>query len=80
MRQRDFERIAGAIKAARDSACLAAPHAADAVTDLMDSLAGSMADTLARQNGRFNRVRFLHGCGVSEKYLKKDLTRLGVLL
>lgn len=80
MRKRDFEAIAGAVKSARDSLCLSSPDAPSAVNPAFDSMARQLADTLARQSARFNRVRFLHGCGVSEESLKKACNFPGALI
>jgi hypothetical protein len=81
MRKRDFEAIAGAVKRARDSlASSLSPVEASAASAKLDSLAFALADVCQRQSARFQRMRFLNDCGVSAENIKKDLTRLGVVL
>lgn len=76
MRQTQFQQIARAIADARQaSAPMGAGSALAAHSRIFDSLSREIADTLATQSGRFNRVRFLNGCGVSGESLKKGLTR-----
>ena len=74
MRKSQFEQIARALHDARGASAPSADSAARAHSAIFDSLCRSIADTLAGESGRFNRVRFLHACGVSGESLKKDLT------
>ena len=60
MTKKDFEKIAGAIKDARDAVCVSHPMQAR----IFDSLSRTIADVCATTNPRFQRMRFLTACGV----------------
>lgn len=74
MRAKDFMEIQEAVKAAREAVLSAIPvDYADSPTRAksqrncinadFDRLARDLASTLERQNPRFDRIRFLTGCG-----------------
>lgn len=62
MTKKDFEAIASAMKDARE----ASDPRDFSVTHhrVFDSLSRSVADVCARQNPKFQRLRFLAACGV----------------
>lgn len=71
MTAKDFKAIAEAVKDARNAARPEAddrdPGGAKALgahARLWNSLARSLADTLAKQSPKFQRARFLRDCGV----------------
>ena len=76
MRKKDFVTIAQALADARGAL---ANGGHSQVPQVFDSLSRSIADTLARQSGRFNRARFLHGCGMDANGIKADVNRPSVL-
>lgn len=77
MRKKDFVAIATALADARG----ALEHSGDSqVGQVFDSLARSLADSLARQSGTFNRARFLRMAGMDANGIKADIRRLSVLL
>lgn len=80
MRARDFQAIAGAVKSARDSLSRTPGIAQGELDATMDSMSRDLADTLARQSGRFQRIRFLSACGCNEESLKKACNFPGALL
>lgn len=60
MTKKDFEKIAGAVKDARD-----ATDGGPAVSRIFDSLSRTLADTCSKTNPRFDRSKFLAACGVA---------------
>lgn len=63
MTRKDYIALAGAIKAARLPATVEGVYPAP-FNDGISSAAEQIADTLAQDNPRFDRARFLKACGV----------------
>ena len=63
MTKKDFEKIAGAIKDARD-AVGPNPDRPFLTMTIFDSLSRTIADVCATTNPKFQRMRFLTACGV----------------
>lgn len=71
MTAKDFIAIAQAIKDGRDAISASFRPAADndsagqrRIAQVFDSMARALADTCAKQNPKFQRMRFLSACGV----------------
>ena len=73
MRKKDFEEVAGNIRSARDAMLTVAPATLPSMREsqiketnrIFLSMARSVAGTLARENAKFDRVKFLHSCGLT---------------
>lgn len=65
MTRKDFVATAQVIKDAREATHVSV--GANAIDRIFDSLARSFADSLEKQNVRFDRKRFLTGCGVQTR-------------
>ena len=80
MRKSDFERIAAALADARHATIPLDAAEQSAHAEVFDSLCRAVAEVLARQSGRFNRVRFLHACGASEKKIENPLQPTSIVI
>lgn len=77
MRKKDFEEIAGEVKAARDAMLTVSPATLPSMREsqiketnrIFLSMARSLAYTLARENAKFDKPKFLHSCGLDSQDL-----------
>jgi hypothetical protein len=70
MTRKDYVTIAQAINATRytlDPSILGEPVYANGINTAMSEVAGRLADSMAQDNPRFDRERFLNACGVTTK-------------
>lgn len=90
MKKKDFEAIGQALADFRSSLPPCPPNTCPAPSQACpcptcpqasyNALCRSVADTLARQSGTFNRVRFLRSTGMDGKAIRQDAERLGALI